>query len=127
MRISQAPGSGEIVGLKHGEDGRSCTCHDVCGESLFPGDLVRFRLELRDSGEEVFKVMKIEDGTEVCHVGFLPKYYVKSTAHRERHINKFAQVLDFLANSDNSADRAHDARNYGVARFMLLDDIPLFE
>jgi hypothetical protein len=76
---------GEIVGLHNPANGRSCNQHDCCGMCLQPGNLVRFKREViqvvyGDANdpepdyryETVIKVVVIRDGTESCHVGFLP-------------------------------------------------------
>jgi hypothetical protein len=70
---------GEILGLKLGTRGRSCEAHLCCGASLHVGDLFRFRLVMLEvqggSPLEALEVLKIKDGTEGCHVRFLPSTY----------------------------------------------------
>jgi hypothetical protein len=78
---------GEIVGLKSGTNGRSCEAHLCCGASLHVGDLVRFRLVMLEvqggAPVEALKVLKIKDGTEGCHVGFLPRHKLKGARRNE--------------------------------------------
>jgi 3-deoxy-D-manno-octulosonic-acid transferase len=68
---------GEIVGLEGGEGVRSCESHDVCGNHLDVGDLVKFKVMVSLVGEEeevVIKVINIRDGDETCLVVFLPRH-----------------------------------------------------
>jgi hypothetical protein len=82
---------GEIVGLESSTNGRSCGSHECCGKHLCVGDLVVFCLVILEGGgdgqdTEAMKVIKIKDGTEVCHVGFLQRYIVKGA--RKEKIDK---------------------------------------
>jgi hypothetical protein len=68
---------GEIVGLEGEEGGRSCKSHDVCGNHLDVGDLVKFKVTMSLVGDEeevVIKVIKIWDENETRLVGFLPRH-----------------------------------------------------
>jgi hypothetical protein len=74
----------EIVGLESSTNRCSCGSHECCGKHLCVGDFVRFRLvilEGDDDGQdtEAITVIKIKDGTEACHVGFLHRYIVKGS------------------------------------------------
>ena len=51
----------EIVGLNLGSNERSCTVHDVCGESVVVGDYIRFRLTVLDGMELIYN-----DGGSSC-------------------------------------------------------------
>jgi hypothetical protein len=125
--------AGEIVGLNYGTNGRSCCSHDVCGQSLMPGDLVRFKPSVvtrnfKDGSsvvENALKAVKVVDGCETCHVGFI----ATSTVVSSRHLfeNKFGQVLELYKDSANSAVRRKDAQSGGVASFCLLDNIQAFD
>jgi hypothetical protein len=75
---------GEIAGLESSTNGRSCGSHECCGKHLCVGNLVRFCLViLEGDGDgqdtEAMKVIKIKDGTETFHVGFLQRYFVKGS------------------------------------------------
>ena len=86
--------------------------------------LIRFRLEFPGSAQQRFKVLVVEDGTELCHVGFLPREY----AFQHRGLDgKFAQVLELYADSESPARREKSHRNHGVASFILLDDVQIQE
>jgi hypothetical protein len=88
---------GEIVGLESSTNGRSCGSHEWCWKHLFVGDFVRFRLViLEGDGDgqdtEAVKVIKIKDGTEACHLGFLQSYIVKGSRKKEL-ANAYGQVI----------------------------------
>jgi hypothetical protein len=85
----------------------------VCGELLAVGDLVKFKLvviKVDGDEEEAIKGIKIRDGTESCHVGFLPRHFVHGR-RKEVVVNKFGQVLDLYNNSnDMTKQRKIDMR-----------------
>jgi hypothetical protein len=87
---------GEIVGLKSGKNERSCGAHLCCGASLHVGDLVRFRLVMLEvkggAPVKALNVLKIKDGTEGCHVGFLPRHIFKG-ARRNEFKDAFGEVI----------------------------------
>jgi hypothetical protein len=121
---------GEIVGLKSGTSGRSCEAHFCCGASLHVGDLVRFRLVMLEvqggAPFEALKVIKIKDGTEGCHVGFLPRYILKG-ARRNEFKDAFGQVILLYQDLTVKVLRRKNDRILGVASFRLLSDIQLSE
>ena len=77
----------EIVGLYQATNGRSCTTHECCGRTVKVGDVLRLvsvfiPIAPNDvingvTDEYAIKVTKIEDGVDMCTVGFLPRYAVK--------------------------------------------------
>jgi hypothetical protein len=124
---------GEIVGLNYGTNGRSCCSHDVCGVSLEPGDLVRFKATVisrtsKDGStvtENALKVVKVVDGCETCHVGFIATVAVVSS--RSRFEDKFGQVVELYKDSPNSAVRHKDCEGGGLASFRLLDNVQTYD
>jgi hypothetical protein len=124
---------GEIVGLNYGTNGRSCCSHDVCGISLVPGDLVHFKSAVisrtfKDGSsvvENALKAVKIIDGCETCHVGFIATATVVSA--RSRFEDKFGQIVELYKDSDNSAIRRKDFEGGGLASFRLLDNVQSYD
>jgi hypothetical protein len=116
---------GEIIGIASRESGCICKSHEVCGELLAVGDLVKFKLvviEVDDEKEETIKSIKIRDGTERCRFGFLPRHFFHG--HRkEAVVNKFGQVLELYKNSNDMTKQRKNRRLFSVASFRLLDDI----
>jgi len=106
-----------IVGTKSSTNGRCCMYHDKCGTSLSIGDMVCFhviKLVVPGEGEDGI----IEDGVEMCHVGFLQRCYVK---HSARYDGKVAKVKEIWSVEDESATKRQMVhRNMGcyVARVM---------
>ena len=87
---------GEVWDLHESTFGRSCNRHECCGKSLRSGELLRFRKCHINAGdvhatEEVIMAIRIEDGTEMCKVGFLPKRHVLYDA--DKYDGKEAQVI----------------------------------
>jgi hypothetical protein len=70
-------------------------------------------------------VAVIRDGTESCHVAFLPRCVV-AQAHKVNCLDgKFAQVLELY--DDDGAGPTQNAkicRNHGMASYHLLNGIP---
>jgi hypothetical protein len=129
---------GELIGLHNPANGRSCHQHECCGRHVRIGDLIRFkneviRVEYAVAGdpepdfryEAVMKVVVIRDGTESCHVAFLPRHVV-ARAHEVIHLDgKFAQVLELYEDDGASPTRnAKSWQNHGIASYRLLDGIP---
>jgi hypothetical protein len=117
----------EIVGFNYGTNGRSCCSHDVCSVSLQPGDLVRFKPAVisrtfKDCSsvvENTLKAVKVTDGCETCHVGFIATATVVSS--RSRCEDKFGQIVELYKESDNSA-----IEGGGLASFRLLDNVQTY-
>jgi hypothetical protein len=75
---------------------------------------------------EALKVLNIKDGTEGCHVGFLPRCIFKGE-RRNKFKDAFGQVI--LLYQDSTVDvlmRKND-RLLGVASFSLMSDIQVSE
>jgi hypothetical protein len=71
--------NGESVGLAEGSGGRSCESHEKFLDHLAVDDLVKFKvcvMEVRQKEDTVINAVKIRDGVESCHVGFLSRHIV---------------------------------------------------
>ena len=120
---------GEIVGLASGESGRACESHEICGHHLAVGDLVKFKVVVLEQEGEVetkIKVIKIRDGTEGCHIGFLLRHIVHGS-RKEEVSDKFGQVSELYKESNDMTKKRKKSRLFGVASFCLLDDIQNME
>ena len=116
---------GEIVGLFMSTNGRHCTLHKCCGESLLPNDLIRLKEDVIGEGDDtrmVLKAVKVKDGVESCHVGFISQAVLCFT--KQKYANHFAQVLEIYQESDDPFKRRKSEKNYGMESFRLLDDVP---
>jgi hypothetical protein len=113
---------GEIIGIAIGESVRTCESHEVFGELLDVGDLLKFkRVVIEVDGEEQ-DAIKIQDGTESCHVGFLTRHFVHGR-RKEAVVNTFGQVSELYKNSNDMKKQRKNRRLFGVTPFRLLDDI----
>ncbi|KAI8831697.1 hypothetical protein BC829DRAFT_409415 [Chytridium lagenaria] len=121
-----------IVGLHMASNGRSCIVHDdpkkPCGTFLSIGDLVRFKQGLiqneKGEFEPAMKVLLFDAGHETCTVGFLPRAFLYQA---EALHNKFGQVVELKAESENSNMRRFSFRNGGAGLVLMLDNVPEFE
>jgi hypothetical protein len=92
-----------IVGLRNGENGRSCANHRICGVTVETGIVVRFLLTIvRRSGsshmEYAIGAYRVDAGTTTCLVGFLPAVLVQNWRAYE---DRLAQVVEVNGNSSS--------------------------
>jgi hypothetical protein len=102
-----------------------------CGKHLCVGDLVRFRLVIIEGAgdgqdTEAMKMIKIKDGTEARHVGFLHRYIAKG-ARKEELTNDYGQVILLYKDSTIEMMKRKNKRLLGMASFRLLADIKIIE
>ena len=72
----------------------------------------------------MIKVILIKDGTESCHVGFLPKHMLSHPREVLQFNGKFMQIIDLYKHSDEGLARStNSVRNSSMASYYLLDDI----
>jgi hypothetical protein len=107
------------MGLESSTNGRSCGSHECCGKHICVGDLVRFRLViLEGAGDgqdtEAMKVIKIKDGTESFHVGFLHRYILKG-ARKEELTNAYGQAILLYKDSTIEMTKWKNKRLLGMA------------
>jgi hypothetical protein len=114
----------DVVGCDEGTNGRSCLNHDVCGSQIQIGDILVFRWKViptdNDEIEEVIKAFIIKDGSQECHVGYLPK---RLLIQKEKFKNKMAVVLEDLRSSNNAQKRRRSLRHKGIVVCRMLDEI----
>ena len=127
---------GEVLGLRASRNGRSCGQHNCCGIFVVPNDILCFKLTVIDGmgggkegdnedvmPEEDIKDVLVQDGTELCTVGFLSKSVVAVEKDRERDIGRFAKVKMLYDHSTNKTMSLKSKRNLGITSFRLLEDI----
>jgi hypothetical protein len=70
----------DVVGVYRSSNGRSCSEHEVCGQSLQVGDILHIRCNKveKEGGvmKEALGVYYVVDGVDKCLVGFLQDYSV---------------------------------------------------
>lgn len=114
----------EVVGLTSSTNGRSCSVHAVCGDSVEAGDILRLVPCLVTVGSETepaIKCVKVVEGIDTCTVAFIPR--VQSTLTRvQAHLNRFVQVSELYENSDSAYKRSKSKSNRGMARVSLLHE-----
>ncbi len=85
---------GELLGLNTSNTGCSCEQHECCGKMVKHDDVIRFKLVavVEDrSGKPFLEMIKgpvlIEDGTEICTVGFLSREVAALPSQRLRYVS----------------------------------------
>lgn len=120
----------EIVGLGQPGNGRSCTQHSCCGESLCADDtlrLVKCVVEVDGRPEEAIKCVRISEGSDGCTVAFLPKYMLnikKLMAKFDKQEDPIVQVVELYATSDSTQKRQKSYANFGMAACVFINEIP---
>jgi hypothetical protein len=107
----------DIVGVDNGSHGRSCTQHTVRGHFVAKDDILycnwavqKFDLDIPESCVQVFKLAM--DGHVGCHVGYLPRWVIKSSRSEDDRRKRdgvklydgtWLKVVSDLRLSNNSA------------------------
>jgi hypothetical protein len=73
---------------------------------------------------EAMKVIKIKNGTEACHVGFLQRYIVKGS-RKEKMTNAYGQVILLYTEITIEMMKRKNKLLLGMASFPLLSDIQI--
>ena len=106
----------EIVGIKDDERGRSCINHDVCGDILSAGMLVKInKVEIINEykkAETAMAINVIVDNVETCHVGVLSRIMFDVYQHLD---GKIARIISIYSDADDIKLRRKMHMNKGVA------------
>jgi len=114
----------EIVGLEKDTNGRSCNVHDVCGEHVKAGDVLRLVqtvVTYDGRSEMAVKCVKMVDGVDTCTVAFVPRAMCQ-LPHVQAHLKKFVQVVELYSGHKNSYKRSKSHQNFGMASVELLTE-----
>jgi hypothetical protein len=108
----------EVVGLNMSSNGRECTLHEICGEHLSVGEIVKLvPIKISNANgiqEEALSVNRIMDGIVGCRVGFVPRVQANMLHRRnEFTIKPYAIVKDLYRYSKNEYLQSKSRRNYG--------------
>ena len=113
----------EIWGLWEDSHGRSCERHKFCGKSLRPGEVVRFiKLKIPGQDDDAIEAVRIEDGCEMCVVGFLPQRL--TSLEPEKYENKEAQIISIYEEEEELEYKNEAKLRKGIASFRLFRNIP---
>ncbi|ETV70128.1 hypothetical protein H257_14288 [Aphanomyces astaci] len=114
----------DIVGCANGEGTRSCTSHEVCGNSLSVDDVVVFRCEVvwghGDQLQEAIKVYKIVGVEQLCHIGFLPRRLLTC---KTKFANKLAVVVEDYRVALSVSKRNRSDRCHGIVKAVLMEHV----
>jgi hypothetical protein len=120
-------GDFEIVGLHCGSNNQSCCIHGVCGKFVRENDLLRLVsrvVHVRDKEpEEAISLVKIEGGTHICNVGFIPPSFLNLPRIKNK-VGSAAVVLELYSTLENAFMRRLSNKNLGMASCRFIDDIP---
>ena len=98
----------EIFGCDKNQGTRSCNLHETCGSVLSINDVVVFRF---DEPSNAVKVYLTINGTESCHVGFLPRFMLR---RKGEFVDFYFKIIEDFRYSVNFAKRQRSIMNGGV-------------
>lgn len=84
-----------VVGICNGDNGRQCSEHRICGDSITLGTAVRFLVTVvsrNDKMEYAIGAYRIEEGRTTCLVGFVPSVHVKDWLDYEDRIGQVVGI-----------------------------------
>ena len=98
----------EIVGTMMSCQGRLCEEHKICGNVLKEDVVVCLRklqlmVEVEGKEETAIAAIRVTNGVDCCHVGFVPRHMVK---HAARYNGVLAQVTHVLSDNAETCDSA---------------------
>ena len=86
----------KIVGLNSCTNGKSCSLHPICGESVVVGHILRlveWVVTMKNETKGAIKCIKVINGVDTCTVAFVP-HVIAKLEHAQAHLNKFVQVVE---------------------------------
>ena len=106
----------KIVGVNSPTNGRSCEEHRICGEVVIEDDVLCLRkvqVQINQQEQSAIAAFLVSNGIDHCHVGYLPKAYVKNW---KQYDGALVQVIEvYSAESDSPMKRQKFHRNHGLA------------
>ena len=122
----------KVIGLNEGTIGRSCMHHQVCGQVVAEGDVLRQKKSVANyegTLMETIKYVLVCNSFEQCTVGFMPKGNITADIVDECR-DQFVQVIKLYGKSDNPEERNKDSIHKGVAlckQTPFIEDVPSLE
>ena len=106
----------QIVSVNSPTNGRSCEEHRICGEVVIEDVVLRLRkvqVQINQQEQSAIAAFWVSDGIDRCHVGYLPRAYVKNW---RQYDGALVQVIEvYSAESDSPTRRQKFHRNHGLA------------
>ena len=106
----------EIIGVNSPTNGQSCEEHPICGEVVIEYVVLHLRKvqDLINEQEQcAIAAFWVSDGIDHCHVGYLPKAYVKNWKQFDGALVQVVEV--YSGDSDSPTKHQKFNRNHGLA------------
>jgi hypothetical protein len=107
----------EIVETERGDQGRSCEERNInCGEVLTGDVVVRLRkVQILVEGKEEMAIaaVRVNDGIDRCHIGFLPRHMVKHVARYDGAVAQATHVFSGDPEASNTTEHRSFHKNHG--------------
>ena len=102
-------------------NGQSCEEHCICGEVVIEDVVLHLRkvqVQMNQQELSAIAVFWVSDGIDRCHVGCLPKVYVKNW---KQYDGALVQVIEvYSADSDSPMKCQKFHRNHGLAMAVII-------
>ena len=106
----------KIVGVNSPTNGRSCEEHRICGEVVIEDVVLHLRkvqVQMNQQEQSAIAAFWVSDGIGRCHVGYLPKAYVKNWKQYDGALVQVIEVYSADSDSPTKCQKFH--RNHGLA------------
>ena len=106
----------EIIGVNSPTNRQSCEEHPICGEVVIEDVVLHLRkvqVLINQQEESAVVASWVLDGIDHCHVGYLPKAYVKNWKQYEGALVQVVEVYSGDSDSPTKCQKFH--RNHGLA------------
>ena len=106
----------KILGVNSPTNGQSCEEHPICGEVVIEDVVLHLRqvqVLINQQEESAVAAFWVSDGIDHCHIGYLPKVYVKNWKQYEGALVQVVEVYSGDSDSPTKHQKFH--RNHGLA------------
>ena len=111
----------EIVGVNSPTNGRSCEEHRICGEVVIEYVVLGHRkvqIQINQQEQSAIAAFWVSDGIDCCHVGYLPKAYVKNWKQYDGALVQVIEVYSAVSDSPTKRQKFH--RHHGLSMAVII-------
>ena len=111
----------EIVGVNPPTNRQSYEEHRICGEVVIEDVVLHLRkvqVQMNQQEQSAIAAFWVSDGIDCCHVGYLPKAYVKNWKQYDGALVPVIEV--YSADSDSPTKHQKFHRNHGLAVAVII-------
>ena len=114
----------EIIGVNSPTNRQSCEEHPICGEVVIEDVVLHLRkvqVLINQQEQSAIAAFWVSDGIDCCHVGYLPKAYVKNWKQYDGALVQVVEVYSGDSDSPTKHQKFH--RNHGLAVGVIISSL----